>query len=125
LHHLAGERFIGYTFAAYPEYHEWLASLFVPLAPPPIGQRIVTASADNTTKVWEAASGRELLTLKGHSSAIRSVAFSPDGQRIVTGSGDNTATVWEAATPAQVARWQAEEQAAGERMGAERRRPSR
>ena len=48
--------------------------------------------------MWEAASGRELLTLKGHSAPISSVAFSPDGQRIVTGSGDQTAKVWEAAS---------------------------
>src|SRR2546425_1035595 len=37
--------------------------------------------------VWEAANGRPLLTLKGHTDLIYSVAFSPDGQRIVTGSG--------------------------------------
>ena len=64
----------------------------------PDGQRIVTGSDDRTAKVWEAASGRELLTLKGHSSEIWSVAFSPDGQRIVTGSRDQTAKVWEAAS---------------------------
>ena len=38
LHNLAQERFIGYTHAGYPEYHEWLASLFVPLAPPAIAE---------------------------------------------------------------------------------------
>ena len=64
----------------------------------PDGQRIVTGSSDTTAKVWEAASGKELLTLKGHSGAIHSVAFSPDGQRIVTGSEDGTAKVWEAAS---------------------------
>ena len=64
----------------------------------PDGQRIVTGSGDQTAKVWEAASGKELLTLKGHSDAIWSVAFSPDGQRIVTGSRDQTAKVWEAAS---------------------------
>ena len=36
----------------------------------PDGQRIVTGSWDETAKVWEAASGRELLTLKGHSGGI-------------------------------------------------------
>jgi hypothetical protein len=44
------------------------------------------------------ASGKELLTLTGHSGWIWSVAFSPDGQRIATGSGDRTAKVWETAT---------------------------
>ena len=48
--------------------------------------------------MWEAASGRELLTLTGHSDWIISVAFSPDGQRIVTASEDQTAKVWDAAS---------------------------
>ncbi len=64
----------------------------------PDGQRIVTGSGDHTAKVWEAVSGKELLTLKGHSDGIYSVAFSPDGQRIVTGSVDQTAKLWEAAS---------------------------
>jgi WD40 repeat protein len=71
--------------------------------------------------VWEAASGKELLTLKEHSHSIYSVAFSPDGQRIVTGGWDGAARVYEAATLTEVARWQAEEQAAAERLAAERR----
>jgi hypothetical protein len=53
---------------------------------------------DLTAWVWEAATGQELLPLKGHSDGISSVAFSPDGRRIATGSGDQTARVWEAAT---------------------------
>jgi WD40 repeat protein/serine/threonine protein kinase len=61
----------------------------------PDGQRIVTGSYDYTAKVWEVASGKELLTFKGHKKLIRSVAFSPDGQRIITGSEDQTAKVWE------------------------------
>jgi WD40 repeat protein len=64
----------------------------------PDGQRIVTGSGDNTAKVWEAATGRPLLMLKGHGNGILSVAFSPDGRRIVTGSEDATAKVWEAAS---------------------------
>ena len=64
----------------------------------PDGQRIVTGSFDQTAKLWEAASGKELLTLKGHSSWVNGVAFSPDGQRIATGGIDNTARVWETAS---------------------------
>ena len=41
---------------------------------------------DKTVKVWDAASGQEVLTLKGHTDAVTSVAFSPDGKRIVSGS---------------------------------------
>jgi WD40 repeat protein/serine/threonine protein kinase len=64
----------------------------------PDGRRIVTGSTHGTAKVWDASSGRELLTLTGHSNWVISVAFSPDGQRIVTGSVDQTAKVWEAAS---------------------------
>ena len=46
---------------------------------------------------WDAAGGRELLTLKGHASAVRSVSWSPDGTRLATGSEDGTAKVWDAA----------------------------
>ena len=74
---------------------------------------------------WQRQAHLELMTLRGHLGAVLAVAFSPDGQRMVTGSKDNSAKVWETATPAQVARWQAEEQAAAERMAADRRRPSR
>jgi WD40 repeat protein len=42
--------------------------------------------------------GQEILTLKGHTGGIRSVAFSPDGKRIITGSDDSTVRVWDAAT---------------------------
>ena len=74
---------------------------------------------------WQRQAHRELMTLRGHLGEVLAVALSPDGQRIVTGSSDRTAQVWEAATPVQVARWQAEEQAAAERMAAERHRPIR
>ena len=46
----------------------------------------MTGSPDHTAKVWDAKSGAELLTLKGHTSASDSASFSPDGSRIVTGS---------------------------------------
>jgi dipeptidyl aminopeptidase/acylaminoacyl peptidase len=49
-------------------------------------------------KVWDAVVGREILSLKGHTSRIMSVAWSPDGKRLATGSGDATARVWDATT---------------------------
>jgi WD40 repeat protein len=41
-------------------------------------------------KVWDAATGQDLLSLKGHTEAVTSVAYSPDGKRIASGSQDNT-----------------------------------
>jgi WD40 repeat protein len=46
--------------------------------------------------VWDAQSGREPLTLKGHTGTVFSVAFSPDGLRIVSSSSDRTVKVWDA-----------------------------
>jgi len=49
----------------------------------PDGKRLATASADKTAKIWDAASGHEVLTLH---VAASSVAFSPDGKRLATAS---------------------------------------
>jgi WD40 repeat protein len=35
-------------------------------------------------KVWDAYNGQELLTLKGHTRWVRSIAFSPDRARLVS-----------------------------------------
>jgi WD40 repeat protein len=45
----------------------------------PDGTRIFTGSGDQA-KLWDAQSGQEVLTLKGHANfgLVRSVAFSPD-----------------------------------------------
>ena len=61
----------------------------------PDGKRIVSSSGDSTLKFWDAESGQEMLTLKGHSSSVRSVSFSPDGKRIVSGSFDKTVKIWD------------------------------
>ena len=48
--------------------------------------------------MWDAATGKEQITLKGHTAVVTCAAFSRDGRRIVTGSEDSTARVWDAAT---------------------------
>ena len=62
------------------------------------GRRIVTGTHGLTATVWDAASGKEQLNLKGHTEHIHAAVFSPDGRRIVTGSADRTAKLWDAAT---------------------------
>jgi WD40 repeat protein/TPR repeat protein len=69
----------------------------------PDGTRIVTASNDNTVRVWDARTGIQLAVLSGHLDRIYSAAYSPDGSRIVTASIDKTARVWDAHTGAQLA----------------------
>jgi len=57
------------------------------------GTRIVTASVDNTARVWDAQTGEQLAILP-HESDVNSARFSPDGLQIVTASKDNTARIW-------------------------------
>jgi len=49
----------------------------------------VTASADKTARVWNAATGQLLAKLEAHDGPVFHAAFSPDGHRIVTASADN------------------------------------
>ena len=48
------------------------------------------------SKVWDAVTGLQALTLQGHTSVVYSVAFSPDGKRLASASGDGV-KVWDAA----------------------------
>ena len=46
--------------------------------------------------MWDADTGQEICTLKGHTDRVTSVAISADGKRIVSGSDDQTVKVWDA-----------------------------
>jgi WD40 repeat protein len=53
------------------------------------GRRIVTASADGTTRVWDARDGTILAVLDRHAGAVNDAAFLSDG-RIVSAGEDRT-----------------------------------
>lgn len=54
----------------------------------------VTASADNTVRIWDIQTGSLLRTLKGHTSFVNAVAVSPDGQYLVSGGADKQVLIW-------------------------------
>jgi WD40 repeat protein/serine/threonine protein kinase len=58
---------------------------------------------DRTLRVWDAATGRELMTLRGHAGDVVSVAYSPDGNLLASASWDRTVRLWDARTGRELA----------------------
>jgi WD40 repeat protein/serine/threonine protein kinase len=63
------------------------------LAWEPDGQRLASGSADETVKVWNATTGRELVTLRGHQERITAIAWGPGG-RLASGCGNGSVKIW-------------------------------
>jgi WD40 repeat protein len=71
----------------------------------PDGRRLAAAcDLDNTTRVYDMPSGRQLFTLTGDTGFVTQVVFSPDGRRLATGSLDKTVRIWDVATGQELLR---------------------
>jgi WD40 repeat protein len=68
----------------------------------PDGTHIVTASRDNSVRIWDAGTGVQLAVLSGHRDRVIFAAYSRDGTRIASASRDKTDRVWDARTGAQL-----------------------
>jgi len=53
-------------------------------------------------RVYDLASGREVLSMAGHSSWVNCLVYSPDGKRLVTGSADENVKLWDTTTGQEV-----------------------
>ena len=69
----------------------------------PNGQLLVTASGDDTARVWITKSGELLHVLRGHANDVNSATFSPVGTFIATAGDDRTIGIWDANSGRQVA----------------------
>ena len=61
----------------------------------PDGKHLVTASDDNTAKIYWLVDGQwqEKVTIQ-HSNYVKDASFSPDGKHLVTASSDHTAKIY-------------------------------
>ena len=62
----------------------------------PDGQRVASASGDETAQVWDATTGDHLNIYSRHKDSVYAVSWSPDGGRIASASYDKTVQIWDA-----------------------------
>jgi WD40 repeat protein len=63
----------------------------------PAGDRVATASDDQTAALWDVTTGKRLFSLP-HPGRVMGVAFSPDGKMLATAGDGKTLRLWDATT---------------------------
>lgn len=61
----------------------------------PDGNQAITASTDETAKLWNLQDQKEIRQFLGHTGPLYALAISGDGQTLVTGAQDNTLRLWD------------------------------
>jgi WD40 repeat protein len=61
----------------------------------PDGKTLATASFDNTIRLWDAFTRKEIKKYEGHAKLALAVSISPDSKHILSGGQDNTAKIWD------------------------------
>jgi RNA polymerase sigma factor (sigma-70 family) len=68
------------------------------LAFAPDAKTMASAHHDSTVRLFDAAGGKQLRILRGHTYTVCDVAFSADGKTLASCSDDQTVRLWDAAT---------------------------
>ena len=66
------------------------------------GKTLASGSRDNTIKLWNVETGKEIRTLSGHNEGVTSVSFSSDGKTLASGSEDKTIKLWNVETGKEI-----------------------
>ena len=64
----------------------------------PDDKLVASANDGPRIKLWDAATGRLMATLRGHTRPVKVVAFGPDGKLLASGSEDGTVKLWNVAS---------------------------
>ena len=62
------------------------------------GAYVCSCSDDTTLRIWDAATGRCLRTLHGHTNYVFSAAFNSQGNMLVSASFDESIRIWDVRT---------------------------
>ena len=60
----------------------------------PDSRTLATAHEDGLVKLWKAADGQPLATLRGHSGPVLGIAFAPDGRTLASAGADGSVRLW-------------------------------
>jgi len=63
----------------------------------PDGQLLATADSNESVRLWDPQSSRQIACLLGHSFAVDTVAWSPDGKVLASAGNDATVRLWDVA----------------------------
>lgn len=63
----------------------------------PDSSTLASAGEDKNIRLWDVATGKNVVVLKGHDGKVRSVAFCPDGKTLASESDDRTIRLWDVA----------------------------
>jgi hypothetical protein len=66
--------------------------------------RLASASADRTVRIWDVTTGETVRTLAGHEGIVVAVSWAPDGRTLATRSLDGTFRLWDTDTGEELAK---------------------
>jgi WD40 repeat protein len=81
------------------------------------GRRLAIGYQDGAVRLWDADTGVETLTLRGHEARATGAAFSPDGTRLASVSDDGTVRLWDARPDVDARAWHNQQADQAEQAG--------
>src|SRR5262249_60768055 len=86
--HVAVRRFEGHTDGV-------MVVAFAPDGKRALSGGVCYGDRDPSVRLWDVATGKEVLKLEGHTEGVYSLTFLPGGKKAISGGGDGTIRVWD------------------------------